>query len=91
MPTPPIEDLEEILRALQFTQWIDAWRQIGWHAQIDLRMNQRDLRHRMPWSEWITCERCHVRARKQRCKHCARDLCGPCMPSACPNNKEKHE
>lgn len=77
-------------RALWFAEWLEAWRMIGWHAQVDLRLNQRDIRHRMPWGEWIPCERCFLRHRRNRCKSCAFDLCGACLTSACVHNGKGH-
>ncbi len=33
-------------------EWVTAWREIGWHAQLDLRLNRWDATHRLPWSSW---------------------------------------
>lgn len=74
-------------RAIWFEEWIEAWRMIGWHAQVDLRLNHRDIRHAMPWGPMIACERCYLTQRLRRCKHCAVDLCKRCMTtSACPHH-----
>jgi hypothetical protein len=71
--------------------WIQAWREIGWHAQVDLRLSRRDARHAMPWGTRRVCERCHVYAPYKQCRHCMVLFCVHCIIGTCPHTRGGHE
>lgn len=44
--------LYRVMPAIWWQDWCRAWGEIGWHAQVDLRLNRRDATHRLPSAAW---------------------------------------